>query len=93
MFGSFMKYRVGSYVHGGFVVIIDDDRGMVRMLKLLSKDVIQMPSQVACANARYLASYEDRETTSCFLLFQMMSDFPRKKHMPVVDLRVSGQSL
>ncbi|KAK2451907.1 putative mitochondrial protein [Trifolium repens] len=50
------------------------------------------PSQIACARALYSASDDDLETTDCFLLFQLIREVPRKKHMPDVDLLVSGHA-
>jgi len=41
---------------------------------------------VAAPNALCLASGEDLETVTCFLVLHEMSDFPRKKHWPEIDL-------
>lgn len=44
-----------------------------------------MISAVVSARARYSASVEERDTTSCFLLFQAIREEPRKIENHVVD--------
>lgn len=53
---------------------------------------IHCPSHVACANALYSTSEDKLETIDCFLIFQLMSDVPKKKQKHVADLFVSGQA-
>lgn len=52
----------------------------------LSRNKSHWSSQVAAPNALYSDSYEDLETVNCFLVLQEISDFPRKKNWPEIDL-------
>lgn len=50
----------------------------------------QTISVVVDGIAQYLASVDERETISCFLLFQEKKESPRKIQNSVVDLRSVG---
>jgi hypothetical protein len=59
--------------------------------KSFNRNSSQINSHVAVESALYSASDEDLETVICFLAFQEMREFPKKKQYPEVDLLVSMQ--
>jgi hypothetical protein len=59
------------------------------MCKSLRRKSSQISSQVALESALYSASEELLDMVACFLAFHDMSEVPRKKQNPDVDLLVS----
>lgn len=94
VFGSFMKYSIGSYMNDTLVVTIQGWRPLTFHSQIL--DQKQQPLQLTCCcclvdRAWYHAFDDDVDTVCYFFVLYVTKDDLKKKQYPVMDFVVSKQ--